>query len=69
MINKRRRRIVLAFVVIALVAAAYRYFGTHNAPAGQPALATLDAGSLDALRVDFNRAAAATRIVVLLSPT
>jgi hypothetical protein len=69
MIARRRKSIGLAIVAIVLVAAAYRYFGTHDVPAGQPALVTLDAGSLDALRADFNRFAGETRIVILLSPT
>lgn len=65
----RRKWIGLAIVAIVLVAAAYRYFGTHNVPAGQPALVTLNAASLDMLRTDFNRFAGETRIVILLSPT
>jgi hypothetical protein len=69
MIARRRKSIGFAIVAIVLVAVAYRYFGTHNVPAGQPALVTLDAGSLDALRADFNRSAGETRIVILLSPT
>jgi hypothetical protein len=69
MIMGRRTWIGLAIVAIVLVAAAYRYFGTHNVPAGQPALVTLDAASLDTLRADFNRSAGQTRVVILLSPT
>lgn len=69
MIARRRKSIGFAIVAIVLVAVAYRYFGTHNVPAGQAALVTLDAGSLDTLRADFNRSAGETRIVILLSPT
>jgi hypothetical protein len=69
MIAGRRKSIGVAVVVMVLVAAAYRYFGTHNVPAGQPALVTLDAASLDVMRADFNRFAGETRIVILLSPT
>ena len=64
----RRGWIAIALVAVVLVALA-RQFGTHNAPAGQPALANLDAASLDMLRADFNRAAGEARIIVLLSPT
>ena len=65
----RRWWIALGLVAVVLVALAQRQLGTHNAPAGQPPLANLDAGSLDMLRADFNRAAGAARIIVLLSPT
>ena len=66
----RQRRTWIAVAIVAIVlAAAYRYFGTHNVPAGQPALVTLDASSLDLLRADFNRFVGMTRIVILLSPT
>jgi hypothetical protein len=65
----RRKWIGLAIVAMVLAAAAYRYFGTHNVPAGQPALVTLDAASFETLRADFNRSAGQTRIVILLSPT
>jgi len=65
----RRRWMVLAAVgaIVALVVLP-RFF-THNAPSGQPPLGFLDAGSLDGLRADFNRAASGVRIIVLLSPT
>ena len=65
----RRGWTVIALVAVVLLALAYRQFGTHRAPAGQPPLANLDARSLDMLRADFNRAAGGARIIVLLSPT
>ena len=65
----RRSWKVIALVAVVLAALAYRQFGTHNAPAGQPPLANLDAGSLEMLRADFNRAAGEARVIVLLSPT
>lgn len=64
----RRGWIAIALVAVVLAALAHQ-FGTHNVPAGQPPLANLDAGSLDLLRADFNRAAGEARIIVLLSPT
>ena len=67
-----RRRLLIALVVIAAIGAgtfAWLRFGTHYTPAGQPPLATLDAGSLATLKADFNRAAGETRMIVLLSPT
>jgi hypothetical protein len=69
MTTRRPRRIAIAVVTLLLAAAAYGYFGTHRVPAGQPALVTIEAGSLDSLRHDFNRASGETRIIVLLSPT
>jgi hypothetical protein len=69
MTTRRTRRIAIAVVALVLAAAAYRYFGTHRVPAGQPALVTIEAGSIDSLRRDFNRASNDTRIIVLLSPT
>ena len=69
MTSTRAGRIAIAVVGLLLAGAGYRYLGTHHVPAGQPALVTLDAGSIDAVRQDFNRAANETRIIVLLSPT
>jgi hypothetical protein len=57
-------------VAVALAAALGRQqFGTHDTPPGQPALAHVSGDSIDALRADFNKAADAIRLVVLLSPT
>jgi hypothetical protein len=68
-----RRKLLLIFIVVLAAigggAFAWGRFATHNTPTGQPALATLDAGSLAALKADFNKAAGDTRIIVLLSPT
>ena len=55
-------------VLIAAVAAWYR-LAPGEAPAGQPALVTIDAAALEGLRADFNRHANETRLIVLLSPT
>ena len=65
----RRGWIAIALVAVVLAALAQRQFGTHNAPAGQPALANLDAASLDRLRADFNRATDEARVILLLAPT
>ena len=69
MASTRRRWIVLVAVALLVIAAGYRYFLTSQVPAGQPPLATLDGASMESLRADFNRSAAETRIIVLLSPT
>lgn len=60
---------VLAAVAVFLALFVPSRFFTHNVPASQPPLGLLDAGSLDTLRADFNRAADEVRIIVLLSPT
>lgn len=65
----RRRWIVLAALAVFLAVFVPPRFFTHNVPANQPPLGFLDAGSLDTLRADFNRAAGEVRIIVLLSPT
>jgi hypothetical protein len=65
----RRGWIAVGLVAVVLLTLAQRQLGRHDAPAGQPLLAHLDAGSLDTLRADFNRAADEARIIVLLSPT
>jgi len=62
----RRRSIWLAIPAIVLaIAVGYGLFA-HQAPSGQPPLATMD---LAALKADFNAAHNQTRIIVLLSPT
>jgi hypothetical protein len=65
----KRSWIVILLVVLAAVVFGHRQFGTHVAPKGQPALVHLDAGSLEALRADFNAAQDSVRLIVLLSPT
>jgi len=65
----RRGWIAIALAGVVLVAVAQRQLGTHDSPEGQPPLANLNAGSLEMLRADFNRAAGDLRIILLLSPT
>jgi hypothetical protein len=60
---------VLAFVLVMAAALGRQQFGTHNVPAGQPALTHLAPDSAETLRVDFNQAADNVRVIVLLSPT
>lgn len=42
---------------------------SHDAPAGQPPLAEMDARSLEALKAEFNQASTEYRVIALLSPT
>ena len=66
---KRTRAVLIVVLLVAAAAAAWWRFGTRRVPEGQPPLVTLDASSLGALKADFNRAAGATRVILLLSPT
>jgi hypothetical protein len=63
---KRLRLIAIALMVLVAAAYAWWQFGTRYVPAGQPPLAAMDVA---ALRVEFNRAAGQTRVILLLSPT
>ena len=65
----RRLRITVAVAFAAVIGPVGYLLVAHRAPAGQPPLAMLDAGSMSALRTDFNAAAGETRVIVLLSPT
>jgi hypothetical protein len=69
--NRRKLLIALVIVIATIGAGTYARvrLATHYTPAGQPTLATLDAASLATLKVEFNRAAGETRVIVLLSPT
>jgi hypothetical protein len=62
----RRRRWLWAVPALILAAALWYNFAGSRTPPGQPPLAAMD---LAALKVEFNRAADQTRIIVLLSPT
>jgi hypothetical protein len=65
----KRSWIVVAIVAIAAAVLGQRQFGTHNTPAGQPALLHLSTASVETLRSDFNRASGDVRVILLLSPT
>jgi hypothetical protein len=62
---------VLPLLVAALLGAGALsyYVAGDRPPANQPALATLNAGSMDSLRTQFNAASGDTRVILLLSPT
>jgi len=52
-----------------LAVGGYLFYAPRRVPGGQAALVRLDAGNIDTLRADFNRAAGVPRLVVLMSPT
>ena len=66
-------KIAAAVLAAAGILAAAYYFGGHNTPRGQRPLVYIGAGggeeSLDALKSEFNAAAAEFRVILLLSPT
>lgn len=59
-----KRRTFLASPLLLLASC-----GRSKAPAGQPPLTRLTEQTLPALRERFNRDAASTRIIAMLSPT
>jgi hypothetical protein len=70
MMNNARRTFSIAGLVVLLAAVAVWYrLAPGEAPAGQPPLVTIDSGTLEGLKTEFNRNADATRLIVLLSPT
>jgi hypothetical protein len=65
-------RIVLAaaaVLALGLVVATRSGLFSHEAPAGQPPLAEMDAQSMEALKAEFNRAKDEYRVIALFSPT
>lgn len=67
-----RRMIVSVAILIgaiALIVGTRYYLAGHEVPAGQPPLGELTAGSLDALRSEFNDPGEKVRVILLLSPT
>jgi uncharacterized membrane protein len=70
MMNNARRTFSIAGLVVLLAAVAVWYrLAPGEAPAGQPPLVTIDSGTLEGLKTEFNRNADATRLIVVLSPT
>jgi hypothetical protein len=66
---KRRSILILGSLAVLLAAVLWYLYAPRRTPAGQPPLATIRNGSLEALRADFNRDSGHVRIILLLSPT
>jgi len=67
---KGRAGVFGAILVLALLGAAAQYgFFSHQAPKGQPPMAEMNSGRLDAFKTEFNAASSQFRLIVLLSPT
>ncbi len=65
-----RKALIIVALVAVLVLLAFAYYAMPGrAPAGQPALATLDPGNFGDFQRRFNGAADSIRVLLLLSPT
>jgi hypothetical protein len=64
------RLIILAiFVIAALSALGWHFYGGEKVPAGQPPMVSLTPTNFGQLLTAFNSAAGDVRVVLLLSPT
>ena len=64
-----RKRIFSVVIAVALLGAAYYFYGGSSAPKGQPRLVSFSSGDLAPLKGAFNDSATSIRVVVMLSPT
>jgi hypothetical protein len=66
---KLRLTILAVFVIAALSALGWHFYGGEEVPAGQPPVVSLTSANFEQLRTTFNSAAGDVRVVLLLSPT
>ena len=67
---RRSRNAALAVVFIAIIAPTVSVqFSGKRTPNQQPALTSIQRGSLDQLQRDFHAASDRVRVILLLSPT
>ena len=64
----RRRLIVIAILAAIFLAGVY-FYGGSQAPAGQPALVSLNASNFEGIKDQFNAVNHDVRVLLLLSPT
>jgi len=64
-----RKRVFSAVIVLALLGAAYYFYGGSSTPKGQPRLVSFSSSDLAPLKGAFNDSASSIRFLVLLSPT
>jgi hypothetical protein len=64
-----RKRIFPVVIVLALLGAAYYFYGGSSTPKGQPRLVSFSSGDLTPLKGAFNDSASSIRVLVMLSPT
>jgi hypothetical protein len=67
--NGMKRLLIPGLLLIIMAGLVYRFYGGHEAPAGQPPLTHLEAANVDAIATAFNQARNEVRVLVLLSPT
>jgi hypothetical protein len=64
-----RKRILLIASVVAALVVAYYLYGRHSTPNGQPPLASFSGNDITPLKTAFNNSASSIRVLVMLSPT
>ena len=64
-----RRNVGLGLAALTIFAGLFYFYGGHQTPRGQAALAALNEASLSELKNEFNSSHANVRMLVLLSPT
>jgi hypothetical protein len=64
-----RKRTLIAIAALLAIGVAFYVYGGHQAPIGQPPLASLTPETLSDIKNAFNAAKSEVRVLVLLSPT
>jgi len=64
-----RKRIFSVVLAVALLGAAYYFYGGSSTHKGQPRLVSFSSGDLTPLKGAFNGSATSIRVVVMLLPT
>jgi hypothetical protein len=65
----KRRGVGLGFSAVVIFVGLFYFYGGHQTPRGQAALADLNAANLGELKNEFNESKSSVRMLVLLSPT
>jgi hypothetical protein len=65
----KRKPILWVVTVVVILGVAYYFYAGSATPKGQPPLASLNSQNISGLKAAFNDSAAATRLLVMLSPT
>ena len=65
----KRRSISLGLSALAIFVGLFYFYGGHQTPRGQAALADVNAANLVELKNEFNGSKSSVRMLVLLSPT
>jgi hypothetical protein len=65
----KHRSLGLGLSAFAIFVGLFYFYGGHQTPRGQAALADLNAANLSELKNEFNGSKSSVRMLVLLSPT